>query len=165
MARGDRLNAALARRITDSIYELTVHYPPNRPAPAGSTATSAPTSPLTGTRPTPTIYPATQTPSQPSVSMKCLWLDSYVGDGASANAKISVNRVGWLAGAQALARVLVEDAAVDPDNPWGDTVFTACENVGFMMHRYKVLAIEPIGNSFAKPLTYHVWLHGAQKQS
>lgn len=163
MARGDRLNEALARRIRDSVYEITVRYPPPRPADTDVAPADAPVSPLTGPAPVQTVFPAAPVTTADPVTVRCLWLDSYVNAGSPT--KISVNRVGWLASAQALARVLVSDTAVDPENPWGDTIFTGAEAVDFMTMRYRVLAIEPIGSSFAKPLTYHVWLTGAQKQT
>lgn len=162
MARGDVLNRQLAQRITDSPHTLVVVYPPARPVVTGTAPTTTPLNPLTGPAPTLTVFPTAPTPERPNFSIKCLWLDSFQ-NATSSTSRFTVNRVGWLAGADALARVLVADAALNAAAPWQDTVFTAAEHVEFQGRRYRVVAVQPLMNSFTAPLTYHVWLTGAAK--
>lgn len=165
MARGDFLDAQLVDRIKKSTFELTVRYPPERavapaPAPAG-----APLSPLTGPKTTPTLLPPAPVPAHPPVTMKCLWLDVAstltTGDSPSIE-RLKQSAVGLVEGATALARVLVEDAAVDPAKPFGKTVFDACEVVEFHERRYRVVRVDRVSRSFANPVTYSLWLAGSQ---
>jgi hypothetical protein len=100
--------------------------------------------------------------------MPCLWLDtisltsaSRLGFGSDA---VNFPAAGWVQGATAMARVLVDDAAVDPDDPSAGTKFDACEEVEFQGKRYRILQIDPISASFSLAYTYAVWLHGAVKQ-
>lgn len=161
--RGDRLNAALVDRIRSSVHTLTVIYPVARPVMAGTPpVASAPLSPLTGPAITQVVFPTAAVPDRPSVTLRCLWLDSYTSRMVNSE-PIRRNRIGWREGATAVARVLVSDAALTSD-PWGDTVFTGAEIVEHGGHRYRVDAIDAVGSSFSAPLTYHVWLFGAVKQ-
>ena len=160
--RGDRLNAQLTARIRDSVHTVTVHYPVVRPVMAGAPPAAAPLSSLTGPAETEAVFPITGTPSAPDVTVSCLWLDSYSSRTMTPDS-IGHDRVGWRAGATALARVLVSDTALTSD-PWADTIFTGAEVVEHRSHRYRVQAVEPVGASFSEPLTYHVWLTGALKQ-
>jgi hypothetical protein len=120
-------------------------------------------SPLTGPAPTTTVFPTAPTPVKPSVTVDCLWLDSYVSVAGTPVDAIVTGRVGWVQGATALARVAVADAALDPDNYAGDTIFTAADHVEFQGRRYKVIAVEPVAASFRLPVSYHVWLAGGNK--
>jgi hypothetical protein len=72
--------------------------------------------------------------------------------------------VGWYADAEAVARVLVEDAALDATNPGAGTVFDGAADVTFMGQSYRVLAVRPIGSSFRLAVSYYVWLKGSTKQ-
>lgn len=155
------------RRITESPHQLTVHYPPLGPVVVGTGPTMGPLSPLTGPPPDPEVIPD-EAPalSHAPVTLQCLWLDAY-GNLVLAiqSEKIGLaGKLGWMAGANALARVLVREAALDPDDPWGDTVFTGAERVGFRGHDYHVMAVEPLSGSMGVPVTYYVWLRGATKQ-
>jgi hypothetical protein len=164
----ENLKRRLLARIDDSALALTVHYAPARPSatPTGGTAT-APLNPLTGAPPTHTLVQgAAPAPAAPPVTMPCLWLDVA----AARNATLDEDRVrmnmlaGWAATATAQARVAVRDAALDPDAPWGGTVFDGAAYVEAQGRRYRVLGVEPIGASFADAYTYAVWLQGATLQ-
>ena len=154
MAKGDNLVKRLLARIHESGLQLTVHYPEVRPVATGTTpSATGPVSPLTGPTPSTTVFPTAVTPEKDPVTIDCLWLDSYVGVGGTAADAIITNRVGWVAGATALARVDIADAALEPDNYAGDTIFTAADHVEFQGRRYKVLAVEPVAASFRPPAT------------
>jgi hypothetical protein len=79
-------------------------------------------------------------------------------------AEALVENMGWVAGADAAARVKVSDAALNQSDPYGDTIFTDAEYVEFTGRRYRVLSVQPIAASFVTPYTYYVWLQGAVKQ-
>ncbi len=167
MPSAERLKRHLLRRIDGSALSLTVHYPPARPAttPTGGTAT-APASPLTGPPVTHTAAVSPATPERDPVTMRCLWLDVA----AARNATLTDDRTramlaGWAEKATAQARVAVRDAALDPDAPWGGTVFDGALYVEAQGRRYRVAGVEPIGASFAAPATYAVWLVGATHQT
>ncbi len=165
MPRGDHLARRLLARIDESDFELTVSYPPPRPAVIAASPGTAPQSPLTGARPTRAVFPTPPTPAQPSVSMKCLWYDATRSvNTALAGDQRVMAAVGWIAGADALAQVKVEDAALDPDDYLGKTVFTGAEIVTFHGHRYRVLSTQPVGAGHRTPTTYYVWLQGAESQ-
>jgi hypothetical protein len=94
--------------------------------------------------------------------MPCLWLDALAA--ALTPDRRAQTAVALVAGATALARVRVSDAALDADAPYGDTVFTGCLHVESNGRRYRVLAVEPIAAGHYAPHTYAVWLVGAEKQ-
>lgn len=165
MARGDALDAGIEARIAASAYLLTVRYPPARPAPTGSAPGAAPANPLTGTPPTTTVVPTTPTPAKADVTLPCLWLDLVTSvpsevrrDGRDAGL------VGWSQEVEALARVRVSDAAEDPTQPFGRTIFDDCLEVLAQGRVYRVLGVKPIAASFRLPRTYYVGLAGAIKQ-
>lgn len=163
--RGDNIRRSVLARIRDSGLTLSVVYPPTRPAATGASPASAPLSPFTGPVPTTVVVTTDPTPAKPSVSLKCLWLDTYGSVVQAVNAdRIRTLNVGWMEGATALARVAVDDAALDPTKPLGDTVFTGAERVEFSGSRFRVLNVQPVGASFYAPYTYYVWLIGAVKQ-
>lgn len=162
MARGDILQARLLARITEGGLELTVHYPPDRPAATGTSPGTAPISPLTGPRPAQQVFPAATTPSKPALTVPCLWYPSV----ALLPRSMIVNpaSVGWMAEADGFAQVKVSDCALDPADPYGDTVFTAAEVVEHSGHRFRVLLVQPVSAGHRVPVTYYVWLAGAAKQ-
>lgn len=165
MALGDVINARLTARIDKSGLTLTVNYPPDRPIATGTAPGAEPTSPLTGPAPTQEIFPTAETPSQTSVTLKCLWLDLVGGVVAGLGKdRIAWESAGWMQDAEAVARVKVSDAALDVTDPYGDTVFTGATSVTFNLHEYRVLGVKPVGPSFCPPITYYVWLVGAAKQ-
>lgn len=161
MPRGTALNNRLAARIKSSAVSLDVIYPRIRVATPIAVPTTAPVSPLTGPKTTATLVPGTTTPAKPTVKgIPCLWLD------ATANAMQSRERIntdldtGWRAGAEAMARVLIADAALYPDAPYAGNVFDGSDSVVAHGKMWKVVAVEPIGHSFTAPTTYAVWLKG-----
>jgi hypothetical protein len=162
----NRVKARILDRIATSAVTLTVHYPPARPAVSGSTATTTtPLSPLTGTRPEPTLVPATVTPERAAVTVSCLWLDVAAQQNITFGHDLTrMGLLGWVQGATAQARVAIADCALDADDPYSGTIFDGCEVVVANGRRYRVLGVEPIGPSFQAPYTYAVWLAGAAKQ-
>lgn len=167
MARGDALKAQLAARIRASATTLTITYPPLRQQPVINTPEMGeprPVSPLTGPRTTATMVPVEVTPAKPAVTdIKCLWLDAVVNAMQGREAIDTKLEVGWRAEADAMARVLIEDTALDPDDPYGGTVFDGSDVVLCHGKRWKLVAVEPIGHSFTAPSTYAVWLRGSAK--
>lgn len=165
MARGDNLSLRLLARIDESDLELTVSYPPPRPAVVATSPGAAPQSPLTGARPTQVVFPTPATPAKPPVTMRCLWYDATrsVNTAVSADRRV-MSAVGWVAGADALAQVKVADAALDPADYLGKTAFSGAEAVTFGGHRYRVLGTQPVGAGHRRPTTYYVWLQGAEAQ-
>lgn len=164
MPRGSNVEAQILKRIKDSVNTLTVHYPEARPVLTGNTPVTGPSSPLTGPVPTTTVYPGTPVPTSPAVTVSCLWLDSYSAMGKAANNMI-VQAIGWKQGTDAVARVSIEDTALDSTVPLGDTIFTGASHVEFSGQDYDVVQIEPVASSFTVPATYHVWMKGAIKHS
>lgn len=155
----------MARRVAESPFSLTIHYPAKRATVVDTSPGAAPLRPLTGTRPAPKLVtPAEEPdPTLPSVTMPCLWLDATrISDltGTAQRAKLQ----GWVAGAEVMATVLASDAAVVPELPEGDTKFDGADYVEKDGLRYLVLAVTPIGASFAPAHSYAVWLRGATKQ-
>jgi len=160
--KGDILNQRLLDRIRESDLALVVHYPVARVAATTGPGDGTPVNPLTGTE-TLIPFPDPVTPAKPDVTLPCLWLDSYLAVGRTSTSDWAVNRIGWVAGATAVARVAITDAALDSDMPFGDTVFTGAESVEFQGRHYRVVSVQPIGSSFRTPVTYLVWLTGAGK--
>jgi hypothetical protein len=167
MPSSDRINAAVINRIRTSGRTLTVHYPGVRPTATGTSPGTAPLSPLTGPAPTLKAIPTTtETPSQASVTVDCLFLTAYAGVPQSMRAfGIEQTGAGWFAGAQACARVVMTDVLLSASAPYGDTIFTAASHVEYADQRYKILATVPFGSSFSSPATAYVWLGGATKQT
>lgn len=165
MPSADNLNRRVASRIRGSKLTLTVQYPAARPAATGTAPGSLPVSPLTGPAPTTQVIPGPITPSKPAVGMSCLWTDMVSAVGTDL-ARDPINRfpAGWVEGASAVARVLVEDAALDVTNPHGQTVFTGCSHVEFAGKRFTVLSVKVPHASFDIPVSYYVWLVGASEQ-
>lgn len=162
-----RINARLAERVRNSSETLTVHYPVLlAPVTGVAPIASTPVSPLLGPEETPVLLEAVEgTPSQDPVTLSCLWTDAYGNLVVDVRGEVrKAGELGWYANADALARVLVEDAAVDADKPWGDTVFEASAYVEHAERRFVVLAVEPVGASMGPPVSYYVWLRGGTKQ-
>jgi hypothetical protein len=163
VARGDQLRARMQARIANSVHRLTVRYGPERPTALGSTPTAAPPSPLTGLAAPLIINPPALTPDRPSVTMPCLWLDAYIGLSRGGDAALQ-RRTGWVQNATALARVLLTDGLVDPTDLNGPTVFDAAEFIEFNGRKFRLIATELIGSSFAPADSLHVWLEGSHRQ-
>lgn len=152
-------------RIRESGKTLTVHYPAVRPVATGTSPGTAPLSPLTGTAPTLKVIPtAAETPSQAPVTVDCLWLNATVQADGLRNYRIERAAGGWFAGAQACARVVLEDVLLDAADLYGDTVFKAASHIEYSGHRYQILAVQPFGSSFGDPATAYVWCSGATGQ-
>lgn len=163
--RGDSVRRAVLTRIKKSGQTITIVYPPTRPVAVGASPASSLVSPFTGPRPTTVVVQPDPTPAKASVTVACLWLDTYASVVQALNVdKIRALNVGWIEGATALARVSVTDAALDASKPHGDTIFTGAERVEHDGNRFRVLSVQPIGASFYPPYTYYVWLSGATKQ-
>lgn len=165
MPLGDRLNERLLARLDGSGLTITVHYPAVRPIATGSSPAVTVINPLTGPAPTTAVVDVPSTPIKAPVTLKCLWTDSMMSVRTSLNdGEIAVEQTGWLAGADAAVRVRVSEAAINTNDPYGDTVFTGCDHIEFNGHHYEVLAVKPVGPSFRVPITYYVWVKGANKQ-
>jgi hypothetical protein len=163
MPKGDFLKAGLRQRILNSEITLEVHYPDVRPAVNTGVPTTAPTSPLTGPRTTEALLPVATTVGAESVTIPCLWLDASSVMLQPQEAINAVSPVGWREGAQVMARVLVEQAALSPDKPHGGTVFDAADVIISNTKRYRLMGVELIGTSFTEPTTYAVWLKGSAR--
>lgn len=171
---GHTVEQRVLERIAASEHVLTVHYPAVITTASGSSPTpTAPLSPLTGAATALVAVGPAPTPRLPPVDLRCLWLDAHSGVSESMRVdRRSVRTLGWVQGANALARVAVSPhadlgitrgAAVDPEAPYGDTVFTGCEVVEYLARRYRVISVQPMGSSFRLPATYYVWLESATK--
>lgn len=156
MARGDLLTARMLGRIAQSKHELTVNYPAPRPVIHDSSPGSAPISPLTGTRPAPTLNLPAITPIKPPLTLKCLW---YAADSLTALRRggIEVGPSGWVEGTTALACVSAADAQ-------NGAVFLGTDHVTHRGQSYTVLKTTPQGTADGEPFTVYVWLSGAAKQ-
>jgi hypothetical protein len=131
----------------------------------GTAPQPAPARPLTGAAPTLTLLPTGPT-LVPSATLRCLWYDEAVSPSLSAGADSRrYGAVAWLDGAHALAEVLVEDAALDATNPYTGTKLDGAAYVVHAGETYRVVAVHPVGASFALPTTYFVWLAGASNQA
>lgn len=164
MARGDIIARGMVARITRSTITIDVTYPALRPIVPGTTPiTTAPTSPLTGIPIATTTAMAPATPNQPPLTLPCLWYDATRDLQLTTSAR-TVDQMGWVDGAHALLVVRITDAALDPGQPNGDTVFTAAEFVVKDGSKYTVLKVTPVGAGFREPVVYAVWVRGAEKQ-
>ncbi len=162
--RGDSLKMQLAARIRSSKVTLGVSYPELRAATAIPVPTTAPVSPLTGPKTTSTLIPVDVTPAKPTVTgIPCLWLDSIVNSMRQSERINTELQVGWKQGADAMARVLIEDTALDAAAPYAGTVFDGADVIVAQGREWKLVAVEPIGHSFSEPFTYAVWLRGSTK--
>lgn len=157
------MTAGVELRIRRSAYRVLVHYPPDRPALSGGGPVARPLNPLSGAFTAPT-YSGGMEPEErePPVAMPCLFHDSATL--ASSEDYRRTIAGAYVAGANALLRVLVDDAALDPEEPLRGTVFDGSAWVECRGQRFRVLKVEPVGPSFRLPRTYHVWLSGAQGQ-
>ena len=156
----DNLQRALKARIAASVHTLTVVYPPARQAVDGASPGPAPLNPFLGAPPpTPHIAPDTAPTVAPNVTVKCLWLDGQTVS-ASQRHQAVVERMGWYADADAVARVLASDVVTAP----GQTCLDACDHVEHGGRHYVVLNVAPLGASFAEPVSYTVWLKTVQRQ-
>ena len=167
MPSGRHVAAGIQNRIRRSGMTLTVHYPPVRPVVTGTAPSLVPPrNPLSGTRTAPGAIQTAEVPSRAPVTIKCLWLPlrSATAQTKGGMEEIARDPVGWVEGAECLARVLVAEAALDVTDPYGDTVFKKCEVVEYAGHRYRVLAVRPVAASFRTPDTYYVWVSGAVAQ-
>lgn len=166
MPSAENFNRRVTARIKQSQLTLTVHYPAARPAGTGTAPGAVPLSPLTGPLPTTQIIPSAVTESASPVTVPCLWTDMSAGGVGADLIRDEIRRFGpgWVEGSSAIARVCVEDAAVDPDVPFGRTIFTGCAYVDFEGKRFTVLTVKAPHPSFARPVSYYVWLTGADVQ-
>lgn len=165
MSMADMVNRRVVERIRSSQYSLTVHYPPARPAATGTAPGQTLLSPLTGPVVTTDVVSSDPTPSQPPVTLACLWLDMTTSvSSALGGAPMHRYAWGWIEGSEAVARVTIEDAALDVNVPFGDTVFTGAAYVEFQGKRYTVLGVGVPHSGFGAPATYYVSLIGANKQ-
>ena len=154
MPRGDAIRRGLTQRIRTANKRLTVHYPPARP-PVGA----PPLNPLGGNDPITTLAP---TPSRPPVTIPCEWFDAMNNTQLRLPYEDANRRqVAWVQGATAMARVLMEDAALDPTKPYDTTVFTGAQYVEFEGERWDVVQTTPASSGFTPVLTYFVWLRTA----
>lgn len=157
------VNARVKARIEGSGLTLRVVYPAVRPVATGSSPGALPVRPLTGPAPTDGVFVAEPAGYQTAVTLKCLWLDALTGREATDVVHTEPRKAfpgGWVVGATSMARVLVEEAALDPTNPYAGTHLDSCEYVEFRGARFKVVQVTPVGASFGPPITYHVWLAG-----
>jgi hypothetical protein len=98
-------------------------------------------------------------PAKDPVTVSCLWTNQTTG-GPQLTDPTRYGPVAWVAEATAMARVTVEDAALDADAPYGGTIFDGAERVEYRGGRFRVLQVDPVGPGFAAPSTYAVWLTG-----
>lgn len=154
------LQARIIARIKGSPHRLTLHFPP---APAAVVATPANPFGPTGTA---TAIPAATTPSFPDKVVHCLWADGVnAGDLASRAEQIMRREVGWYAEATVVARVLVSEVAIDATKPYGATWLDRVQRVSFGGKTYEIVQYTPVSAGFLVPVSYAVWLKGAQQQS
>lgn len=157
------INQKVKARIEQSGLTLTVVYPPVRPVASGASPGTLPVNPLTGPAPADGVFITDPAGFQATVTLKCLWLDALTGREATDVVHTEVRnplQAGWAAGATAMARVLVEEAALDATNPYAGTKLDAADHVEFRGARFRIMQITPVGASFGPPTTYHVWLVG-----
>lgn len=165
MPNAKMVKQRLLQRIAQSEHALTVVYPPGKPAAIGVSPGTGPVSPLTGPTQTLQAIATPPTPAKPSVTVQCLWYDAFLGGVGQLNqARVDVGPVGWVQGAECLARVDIQDAAIDAQDPSGNTIFTGADYVTHFGHHYRVMSVIPVGAGFIQPYTYYVWLQGATKQ-
>lgn len=161
MDRGERIEAQLALRISTSPLMLTVHFPRQRDSVSAPSPGSAPISPFM--RPGPTAAPVLVLPDpiRAAKTMKCLWYASHSGVSGS-NTRNSFERSfgQWVANADAIARVLADDAELVMDAAPGTSVFHQAETVEFQGIHYRVVAVAPIAAGWRRPTTLHVGLRG-----
>jgi hypothetical protein len=159
MARGELLQARLRARVEQSPHRLIVVW-----APAAPVVTSTPTNPF-GPQPTPSVIQTPPTPARPAVTLRCLWADGVAqGDLERAAERAMRREVGWYTEATAVARVLVSEAAIDPANPWAGTIFDTAHHVEFRNQRFDVVQWTPVSAGDLTPITYAIWVRGAQQQ-
>lgn len=98
--------------------------------------------------------------------MEGLWADGVnPGDLESRTEAVFRREVGWYAEATAVARVLVSEVAIDVTNPWGATLLDKAHHVEFAGKVYEMVQYTPIAAGFRVPVSYAVWLKGAQQQT
>lgn len=156
------IDRRVIKRIEDSPHEITFVMPVARPVAAGVSPGTAPVNPFTGANPTPTVFVTEPTPYAADVTVKCLWYD--IPTGRELNDRtlepIILGQVGWVAGATALARVLVSDIADNVDEPYRKTKIDKAERAEFRNRRYSIVQVVPFSSGMHVPVTYHVWLSG-----
>ena len=156
------INAKLTKRIEDSGLTLSVVYPAARQVVTGVAPGAAPVNPLTGSS-TPTVFPAEPIPIKPAVTLKCLWYDLPSGLSLSTgDEKRDHLQIGYVEGATALARVLVKEAAIDVDKPYGTNVFSDAEEVNYQGLKFEIVQVTPMGSGRGLPISYHCWLKGTK---
>lgn len=149
----------LAARIAQSEHSVTIIFPAAR-TPVDGTVADAPLNPFAGTSlPAPKLLEAPTTPIRAPLTLKCLWLDSPSSATAQSRQNV-VEKLGWYADSDAVARVLASDIVTAP----GQTCFDACDHVEHLGRHFVVLHVTPLGSSFAVPSSYTVWLKTARRQ-
>ena len=162
MARGDLVEAGVAQRIQASALTLTVHFPPERNVVSGEAPISRPLNPFLGPLDEPQYIMSGSPPSEPPVTMRCLFYDAL----ALQSGKTEYRHHGlgvYVAEAEAVARVLVEDVMSGAIVSGAGTIFDGCDYVECRGSRYQVRKVEPIAAGFRVPVTLHVWLVGDQR--
>lgn len=163
MGLGDAMQAQLLARIEASPHQLTIHYPAARVGATGAVPFAQPASPLTGP-PVATVVPTPDSVGAiPDVVLACLWYDR---DALRAQPDFKQLSVGWSENVRAVARVAVQDAALDPALPWGGTKFDSAEYVIYNQtgFRYRVETVKAVSASFLLPVSYLVVLTGGYAQ-
>jgi hypothetical protein len=164
---GARARDRMLRRIRESRHRLTVVYPPLRVAATGTAPAAVPLSPLTGPlQPQALIPPDPAEPTKPQVEgVPCLWYDVHaVTAWTDAIDRRQFNASGWRQGAHALACVAVDATAIDPDKPYGPTVFDDCDHLLHNETTYRIVELERYNAGDALPYLYYLWLATAVGQ-
>lgn len=156
MARGGFIKTGLVQRIQSSPLTLVVVYPP------AVTAQTTVVDPFKQ----PELAALTTAPTRTATNrqIRCLWHDRPTDADNPVPNRATPLAVGWYEEATALARVLVADAALDPESPRAGSHFDHAEYVEFQGMRYDVLNVTPVAAGFSHPATFAVWLRGAQHQ-
>jgi hypothetical protein len=158
MPKGDAVAAAIAARVRASDETIVLAFPSARAAlPTGPAA--LPASPMTGAAPAITLAGTAPAPEWPPRTVQCLWLDAPLSE--TPDPWVRDARVGWVDGAQALARVLWADVAIDADDPAEGTWVDRAQDVQHRGTAWRVIRIERMGPSFRAPHSVSVWLKGA----
>lgn len=161
--KGDLAAQAVVRRIRASSNVLAIRFAPARTGPTTAGPTTRPASPLTGTVPTPSLTAAEPEGELETRELHCLWLDAPLSE--RPGGAVTRPMGGWVNGADALVRVVWEDALVEEEKPERGTWFDKALHIEFRGLRWRVLKSEAMGAGFRKPHTLGVWLVGASKQA
>lgn len=167
MPSAARLHTRLANRIRASSHTVTLVFPVAvAPVAVSGTPGAMPASPLTGIRPVNTLVPQVVTRVQDDLTMPCLWYHAPDATIATALRHDVAHQdvLGRHTDVQAVAEVLLADAAVDAADPYGPTYFDSVEHVEHGGQTYRVVEARPAGAGFAAPVALFVYLIGATGQ-